>query len=362
MSALDSSVLASGQNTGLSAADDLDIMLARKRARRISTASVATLLSRKSDEIPVRSGSPDLEGTIRAAASSRALAGSVSSRPSFHTAGPSPSSKRGRSISNATSVLEQFTPLADGHMNSTSALSQRNLEHVISSRLFETFITLSTVSKPSSPQFSRERTLSSASRLRIVPERSPSPSPSPSTSGGLPSTPRRSSGSPSRGTVRPPSTSTLRPNIKFRNHASSDSLPRLAPSKSQLSSTTHSGIKPNALSASEDLPPSIPFYISPLHAPSTNPCWTDIKPRDDFSPDADLRGRVIQATLWARGIPTSVLEKSSVTLQTCDKGKGREEPERDSGWKVLRRWEIDLDKLQPFSPDVRSTHPPPLEF
>lgn len=352
MSSLDSGVLTSSQNAGLSVADDLDIMLARKRARRISTASVATFLSRRSEEIPVRSASPDLDGTIRATAGGRSLAGSASSRPGFRAASPLPGFNRGHSASNATSVLEQF-PLADGHNTSTSSLSQRNLEHVIASRLFETFVTLSAVSKPSSPQLSRDRTLSSASRLRRVPERSLSPSPSSSnTSGGPPSTPRHPIGSPSRVATRSPSTSTQRPNGRFRNHASSDSILRSAPSKSQLP-TTHSGIKSNVSTASADLPSSVPFYVSPLHAPSTNPSWLDIKPRDDFSHDADLRGRIIQATLWARGIPISVLEKSSIT---CDKGKGREVSEHDSGWKVLRRWEIDLDNLQPFSPDVRSTH------
>ena len=347
MSFLDNCIISSGQNPSPSVADDLDIILARKRARRISSASAATLLSRRSDDVPVRSGSPDPDNAIRATGSNRAPAGSVSSQSSFQATGFSSGPKRCRPASNAISTAEPSAALAHDH-TSTSTLSQRNLEHVIFSRLFETFITLSTVPKPPSPSVSRERTLSSASRLRVVAERPSSPSPSTPTGGGHPSTPR-SSGSPFRGVARSSSTLTRRPNSGYRNRASSGSIPRSTSSKSLNSPP---GIKSNVLFTAIDPPPPIPFYISPLHAPSTNPSWTDIKPRDDFSPDADIRGRVIQVTLSGRGI-TSTLERPPVVLRTGDKGKGREELGTNSGWKALASWEVDLDKLQPFSTDVR---------
>jgi len=348
MSSLDSYILTPGQNAGFSVADDLDIMLARKRVRRISSASAATLLSRRSDEIPVRSRSPDPDITIRATANSGAPAGYVSSRSSFQGTSLSSGSKRGRSASNATSILEPSASLVpEPTTTSTSTLSQRNLEHVISSRLFETFVTLSTVSKQASPPATRERTLSSASRLRVVPERSPSPSLPSSTGGGH----HRSGGSPSRGTAHS-STLTPRPSTRFRNPASPDSTPRPATSKSLRSSTIRSRTESNASSTSVGPPSAIPFYLSPLHAPSTNPSWADIKPRDDFSPGTDMRGCAIQVALWAR-VPTPTLEKPSVTPRTSDKGKGREELEPDSSWKVLATWDVDLEKLQPFSPNVR---------
>lgn len=211
---------------------------------------------------------------------------------------------------------------------------------------------------------------------------------------------RASNGSPSRpsssSSIHPPPASKAQrpgpsaPKSRLRSYTSTDSIPRSisastprhpsssAPTKSTPHPSPGSS-SPKAQSTSPEVP--IPFYISPLHPPSTNPSWLDIKASEDFASDVDSGSRVVKVTLWARrkeDSPTSVSHMSSrptranhppsdLRVNADAKGKGRAsdrasdlvDPHNHDGgaalqdWKVLTSWDVDLDKLQPFAPDVR---------
>lgn len=93
---------------------------------------------------------------------------------------------------------------------------------------------------------------------------------------------------------------------------------------------------------------------------------------EDFSPDADLRGRVVRATLWARRHqPSNTHAPSNLPnlTRSNEKGKGRATDYEDASlngtseeneqaqadqpeWKALNSWEVNLEALQPLAPDV----------
>lgn len=79
----------------------------------------------------------------------------------------------------------------------------------------------------------------------------------------------------------------------------------------------------------------LPFFISPIQKPSTHPLYGELDPSSDFPKDlVQLVGRLEVLTVEVFVRPR--------------KGKGRED-----GWRVLKSWEIDLDRLKRWDRKVR---------
>lgn len=99
--------------------------------------------------------------------------------------------------------------------------------------------------------------------------------------------------------------------------------------------------------------PSVPFYISPFHRPSTNPRFTMSARDRDFADWADLRGDRMTVKIWGR-----VPSKSGwhpPTSSTDTKGKGKEPsgpPDDEPSWHILRTWDVNLNEMVPLPDDV----------
>lgn len=100
----------------------------------------------------------------------------------------------------------------------------------------------------------------------------------------------------------------------------------------------------------EELPSSIPFFISSLHRPSTNPSWTDLDASGDFAEWTDRHQSQVTVTLWGR------VDECSGSAWSSLKGKGKDtglgEPDEEH-WKVLVEWDVHLDRLEKVEASVR---------
>ncbi|KAJ6569615.1 hypothetical protein B0H19DRAFT_700690 [Mycena capillaripes] len=376
--------------------DDLDVTLSKKRSRRISTNSIATYKSFKSDE----SAGDDITGTEsrgrRTAGSRLSFHGGGSVGPSsnpaarFHSSGSAPTIRghRPRTSSMTSSLNSSLQSSAvlpsSANLASTAPFSatlpdhsQTGLEKVIKARLFETFITVSVELSLSNETSG----LSSPPPSSAAPT-SPSP-PTPPRSPKLPNgaAPRKgtkpsplssmektsvkrdgpvSPSSPSRHTPKSASMSVLRPNGKAVASPSSRKFP--AP---QTPSPAPS--RPRSPSPSS---PGLPDYISPIHRPSTNPLFPiDAHAGYESGPWIDPSGQKVKIELWGK------IEDRRNPEPVPGKGKEKEKA-RDEGedgkneWSVLEEWTLDLGQLLPLSDDpelpsntlVVTLHPPGRTF
>ena len=365
--------------------DDLDVTLGRKRGRRISTSSVNTMRSKasedgvKPEELRGGSiGSPDMR--IRTGArvnfASKSQVGSSPSIPSG--GGPSirPSNRpRTSSVTSSISLLQMHAS-SSTMVTSTSASfptilpdnSQRALERVISSRLVETFVSITV--DPSSPEGmpgelppdSSIATTSTTSQLNF-----PSIVASPER-GKLPKEHRKSSSSSSlvRKVAQAPAQQvTMGKNLRRDSARATqlaasvvtDSTPKTN-SAFHASSWSRSSLSKSRNAASTLQPlthsPTVPDYISPIHRPSTNPFFAiDAKPGSELAGWANLSGQRVRVECWGKvGSDWSSAEESQ-------RGKGKskiasEDLEGKENWKVLEEWNVNLADLTPLPDHVSS--------
>ncbi|KAJ7630439.1 UV radiation resistance protein and autophagy-related subunit 14-domain-containing protein [Roridomyces roridus] len=340
-------------------ADDLDVTLSRKRSRRISTNSVATYKSYKSDE-----SVDDPEPRGRRAAGSRLSfhsAGSVGPRFSTASAAPTVRGHRPRTssmTSSLNSALHSSSVLPTTTASFSTTLpdhSQTGLEKVIKARLFETFLTVSVESppplehgppptspaKPSTPPRSPKPSNGVPPRKGVK----PSPlSPTEKTPAGIRRESPLSPSSPSKHTPKSPSLSGLsRPNGK---RPASPRKPPTAPT-----------------SVASPAPPSstLPDYISPIHRPSTNPSF-DTRSGYESGPWIDPSGHKMKVELWGRIDPRAT--------EPAGKGKQKEQDTGEPDWRILEEWQVDLGSLLPLPDDLQlpsntlvvTLHPPGRTF
>jgi hypothetical protein len=220
--------------------------------------------------------------------------------PASITARESPRQITGSPRSGPRTLLHRHS-----HHNSTSSESmertpERVREHVesspsqldaiqriLASRLVETFITLA------SPQEEHDHSQAGSSH--------------PSTS------PRRSQQG-TRKTVRPARQS---PRMPSHNGVAAE----------HVSTPT---------SSRRDAP--VPFFISDVHRPSTNPLFDQIDPHTDFSGWVDQSNTVLTATLWGR---TGVSQVPSTS-----------KADQEQHWVILEQWSFDTSDLIPLPSSV----------
>ncbi|KAI0252690.1 hypothetical protein BJV78DRAFT_331272 [Lactifluus subvellereus] len=320
-----------------SLSDDLDVALARKRARSDESRAVGSVppaeqrvrkrtVSRVSArELPTSVGSgshPPLSGT-------GIITGATRSRTQSIT-----SSISAKGVVPTVTVWQSYT--------------QKTLKKVLQSRLVETFITIIVPSSlepgpgptakhptpPSSPVPHARQPSSSASPASKRRLHSPQNSSSRSGSGTreVLLTKRASRTSTATSTDNPTSAS---PNRKV---AASPGKPNGNASKSS-----------HLVSQVDPETQTVPNFISAIHRPSTNPDFAlDL---NEFSKLTDPLATHITVQLWAKlnPDPTSVVGN--------DKGKEKESDHIDIAapqWKIAGNWDICLSDLVPL-PDEDST-------
>ncbi|CAE6429749.1 unnamed protein product [Rhizoctonia solani] len=350
--------------------DDTDLVLARRRGRKISQNAAVILRTLRSD---IRTEeSADKSGETPRSARTRPAGPPVS----FSRAGPSNSPpahlRRQRSTSHTSLGSTKAgthsrdasvtTPPTSPIIGSGSFLydaSQRSLEKVMSSRLVETFVTLSAPevdnerllggngdalkppTSPTSPECSPvQGQLSKRSPLSNK-NTSPKHSPGLSTSAldlhGEPAnnakvtlkrtgSTRKSNGPITNGSTKTPSISSPK-SISFPRTTSPPSTRSASPARSVV----------------EDRLATVPFFISSIHRPSTNPSWMDLDANGDFAGWVDCQQSRVTVALWGRVDECSASAWSN--LKGKDKDIGPEETNNDD-WKILVEWDVQMDSLE----------------
>lgn len=261
------------------------------------------------------------------------------------------------------SLSSQPTSPTPGSSSFFYDASQRNLERIVSSRLVETFVTLSTPEigaprastrngdkAPSSPVNERSPARSSPGKRFPLPNKANAPKHASrlSASNSLDATGERASNSrSSNGTVKR-SVSTSRSQGTATNGSTKPSASSTKPIVfPKTPSPPPSRSTSPARSLAEDRQSTIPFFISSIHHPSTNPCWTDLDASGDFAEWVDRQQSRVVATLWGR------VDESSAWSNL--KGKAKDvDPEEtnDENWKVLVEWDVQMDKLEKVEASV----------
>ncbi|KIK70358.1 hypothetical protein GYMLUDRAFT_32360 [Collybiopsis luxurians FD-317 M1] len=321
--------------------DDLDATVARntsKRNRRVSTNSIATLRSLRSDDGEVLADGFE----SRRRTSSRLSDKSTRSATIGKTAPTIRPSQRNRT----TSVASIFTP-DSSNLESSSKIhlpledhSQIGLEKVIGSRLVETFLAVTAVTS--------EHSLDSVDSRPA----SLSPPGTPSSPGPFPSaSPRKDVFSPPEKSRRDSWTSARSsPTISSPGHARSLSTVSRTKGKSAAGSPLASAS--TSVFPLSSFPVSVPNYLSSIHQPSINPSFS-IDPKSEFASWTDFSAVKLRVGLWAK--IRSDRKDGSIHINV--KGKEREHSQLDSlEWQVLEDWNIDLNELEPLpSPSMVSS-------
>ncbi|KAF8060977.1 hypothetical protein FPV67DRAFT_1512344 [Lyophyllum atratum] len=344
--------------------DDLDVAMQRKRSRRISSNSVTTHRSIRSEDGPREEGLPG--GTM--AERGRRTSGPRVSFPSeggdtrHHPASgsvtvirphrartSSMASSAGSYISGLPQSTSSFLGSASTVASSFSVVSpdntQTGLEKVIQSRLVETFLAISIPQPPLPPDSQSHRTPPPTSPLNS------------STFRGKPSSPKAVEINPARNSS--PLTPSDRPKAKVRRDSAAS--PRLPPKVSSHSKSASTSIlrpngevkRPPQLTSAPSLrrssPPEsetlIPDYFSPIHRPSTHPYFAIDTRSNDFAEGIDYSGHKMKIEVWGR-VGSGWRESVS--------GKGKEKEVvtgEDPGlqWKILEERNVDLRDLVPIS-------------
>ncbi|KAI0044373.1 hypothetical protein FA95DRAFT_1608596 [Auriscalpium vulgare] len=366
--------------------DDLDVALARKRTRKVSSTSVDTMRSLGVDGLPGVDDSKSLMSVAghelrgrkrtmsRASMLDRPPAGASPGtdrrRPPLSGSGPTVRPHRVRTNSMASS--SSSIHLAHGNPTTSVGVnidhSQVNLERILGSRLVETFLTLTVPPRP------RERSRHGASFS----------SPSRSSSPHIRSSPH--SAPPARENFGSPVRSSSSPHSSLRRPAPSDTdvskghkgaaRPPISSPSSIRSSTSTPGashrkvpsgsvrVRPSSASSEsfgshptpphlQHVMPSVPNYFSAIHAPSTNLAFPlDLSSGYELAPWSDLAATTLRVQLWGKSPPGSGSKRDR------DKGKQKAASGADAGphWKIMEEWLINLADLVPL-PDELAAHP-----
>lgn len=312
------------------------------------------------------------------------------SKSSLRTVSGSPSASRRLSSNHHSSFIAARHVVSFAEDDASHALdtqtpsplfvihSQKHLEKIISSRLIETFITLSSLPSaedilPSrisstlplvpttSAALSSNTTMSPTKKLKEVsskkvsstnkPDHRKGPSVSSVVShkstSSVPRTPVSPTPAPrsragdrastsKTGFTSPPTPPPESPKAKQHNFSSSKTVPSRPSSRGQ--------------DAPQDSPsPSFPtpFYISSIHQPSTNPTFAHLDPEREFANWADITASKFQVAIWGR------TDKSNTDFK--DRGKDTVTQSvlgKTFTWQILDEWTVDLDATTLFNPDV----------
>ncbi|QRW18997.1 Vacuolar sorting 38 and autophagy-related subunit 14 [Rhizoctonia solani] len=137
---------------------------------------------------------------------------------------------------------------------------------------------------------------------------------------------RKSNGPTANGSARTPSISSPK-SINFPRTPSPPSTRSASPARS----------------VAEDRQATIPFFISSIHRPSTNPSWTDLDANGDFADWVDRQQNRVTVALWGRVDECSASAWSN--LKGKDKDIGSDET-NNANWKVLVEWDVQMDRLE----------------
>jgi hypothetical protein len=335
--------------------DDLDVALARKRSRRLSSASIVTVKSQgledHTNEDSHTAGSA-LFGEQRtrkrtiSRVSAREFPTSVGSgsHPPLSGTGTASKTNRPRTLSSMSSTSGKGTAPT---VTLWQSYTQRGLEKVLRPRLVETFITIDVPSSPtqSSPQ-AKPSTLASRPSSR---DRRSSPRAGPASKNRLPFP----QNSPTRSTLSSREEQPAKRHSRTGTTMSTDSLAPTpaSPNRRGLTSPT----KPNgntsksaSLASQVKADPetrTVPNFISAIHRPSTNPHFTlDV---NEFSQWTDLSATHVTVQLWAKLCPDPPNDN--------DKGKEKISDDVDTWdpqWRVTGKWDICLNDLVPLPDEV----------
>ncbi|KAF8588414.1 hypothetical protein K439DRAFT_1658436 [Ramaria rubella] len=384
------------------AAEDIELTVASRRRRRISASSVVTVLHLDSEEdggfntTPRRRTRSGSKGSFQSVRNAIFASGTPTIRP------------RGRTNSKASSVQVPTTsafhenvdpdPSTEEDMAPVSGQfvthSQRALEKIVSSRLVETFVTLtlqpSTTSHPpsqaSSPPTSPAISIVNARKGKDVSvkratsasaanhRRGASNSSTSSTLSTGSSHPNRtqslaspSSPSPSRarvgGSARISAPSTRPANFPSPPPTPPPSSPRPKPTPAISNSRAPPAKLRHHENSQKEIPFSIPtpLYISPTHLPSTNPTFSHLDPEREFAPWADTSASRVKVAIWGRGEgELSRFSRRASEGRKDVKGKSKEQLSDETGsrvedrcrWTILDEWIVDLDDMEPVPLDL----------
>jgi len=365
--------------------DDLGAMLARRRSRKISSASTATRRSLKREDGAVEQDiivPGEMRGRTtsnsRVTFSNNSNAGNTSTSPTNTNNNISLSRSfrghRARTNSMTSSISVHFAtsslPLGSSSASMTipSLLpdnSQTALERVIGSRLVETFIVVTipppmeasvdTALSPQTPTRPRVPLRSAPASKTVFPIK-PSTSRSSANAQGNAKDPTNPT-SPSKSRLPPGSAPPTKTSFKTASLKQEDraNRPNLRTNGTSPNKSTPHG-KGKSISAYpvdakqvSDESSTAPAYFSPIHRPSTSPFFAiDVRSGRDFPQHCDVGGQKLLIEVWGRvSIPRRIENMSQ---------EERRHHEVDGGlddWKLLEEWSLDLDRLIPLPDDVR---------
>ena len=280
---------------------------------------------------------------------------------------------------------EQTTSPTAGHFVTHS---QRALEKIVSSRLVETFVTLtlqaSTASRPpsqpnsppssplatiTSPRKGKETLVKRPVSASAVNHRKGASTSSTSSTLSVSSSHMSRSHSLASASSSPVS-SRVRTTGSIRRQPSSrpatfpsppptppPGSPRLKPHSATTSIRSSQGNSRQRENNLLCLVPT-PFYMSPTHLPSTNPIFSQLDPEREFASWADSSATRFKVAIWGRSKAESLSSSRSESGKGL-KGKAKEvvcsgdgHTDEESPWKILDEWLVDLDDMELLSPDV----------
>jgi UV radiation resistance-associated gene protein len=349
--------------------DDMELTLGRRKSRRISTNSLGTLRNLRTsgelnrpDQTPPSPTADTSPGRPRANSRSirKVIPASYQHRPTRERAASSASiqslAKLALNKPRTSLSAEDASPPSSPILALPEAAElQSDLEHVVASRLVETFLTLESWTQeddnnnaPVSPLLGSlnfpVRSDDGSARLR-------------SETASSRITPSR------RASFRPPTPSKVKSDDKQSRAASPGGLkksttkPRASPrtKRTELPQSTnnnHALPTPAPSPPPGDVPTLPPFYISAFHRPSTNPCFASLDSKHDFAAWADLGNHRFRASLWGTG--GGSWGKTADGKERSPLIGGSEEPSPQTDWDILASWNVDMDELVPLPAEVRS--------
>lgn len=326
--------------------DDTDVALARKRSRRISNTSVATLRSLRDVEEQEEKGDIESPGRVKSLPrhdtqsppsrqrtfSDASKAGSVGPGAKQSTirrkrTDSTASRRAGGSfshnswVSSVPRTVSNFSSMLPDH-------SQETLDHIIRSRLTETFVSVSILLEPNDN--------SMATRPALTPSASSPLSPRfPSHPNGMARLSRH------RSTMSTPTASLATPPHSPLAHQVTTGL-ELTERRQSIGE------------ASRDVsarPEFTLLYLSPVHRPSTNPYFE--LDADDIARSSASNATRVKIDVYGK------LDPNSRTQNDDRKGKQKatEEnvPSQQQEWRVLRSWYFDLSRLIPVPEELADT-------
>lgn len=370
--------------------------MSKRRTRKISSTSVVTLRAVQQQQHAHQEGGGQVDITydvVEGSPNSTRARRTTKVRPSLTHVSATPALngvRRGRSNSQASmqstyvahtsptrspvSPSDSFFPnhFRGQTQASSSKSSQRALEKVVSTRLVETLVTMSMTpqleglaaesiqngSRSSSPSQPRRGSLalrkgnSISARPSILEEHRRSPSAGSSKPNNL----QR----PAQGSAPTPSSRLSRTSSSAASLSPSSSPSLSFPSSNSTLSSSRPSSPPSPSSS------STPFYVSPLHSPSTNPSWISLDPENEFCLGEGSQSTKTSITLWAHLEGKDRKEAWMQAFADCSgKGKGKEREQatsppdvtQDTSWQQVHTWDIDLAEAQRLTREVRGADP-----